>query len=123
MRLIGARRPLPAPSPPRQHHGCAAGVAKVPSSCGWSDVGSWSALGALIPPDAAGNVVHGQAVMVDSSDCVVSATDGHMVGLVGVHGMAVVHTTDATLVVPNARAQEVRAVLEGIGANAWEKFL
>lgn len=98
-------------------------VAVVPADCGWSDVGSWSALGAVVPPNEQGNVIAGKAVVLDSKNCVVYAPDGHMVGLVGVEGLVVVHTPDATLVVPAERAQEVREVLEKIGAQQWREWM
>jgi mannose-1-phosphate guanylyltransferase len=98
-------------------------VAVVPVDCGWSDVGSWSALGSVAKADANGNVVRGQAVILDSSNCVVYAPDGHLVGMVGVKDMVVVHTPDATLVVPMERAQEVRDVLEKIGAAGLVNWL
>ena len=98
-------------------------VAVVPADCGWSDVGSWSALGSVVPPDALGNVIRGKAVVLDSKNCVVYASDGHLVGVVGVDGLVVVHTPDATLVVPADRAQEVRDVLEKIGAQNWREWM
>jgi mannose-1-phosphate guanylyltransferase/mannose-6-phosphate isomerase len=89
-------------------------VAVVPVDCGWSDVGSWSALGSVVPADAAGNVQRGQAVLIDSQNCVAYASEGHVVTLVGVRDLVVVHTPDATLVVPRERAQDVRAIVEAL---------
>ncbi|MEE8410581.1 MAG: mannose-1-phosphate guanylyltransferase, partial [Myxococcota bacterium] len=45
-------------------------VGVVPVDCGWSDVGSWRALGTRIAPDEAGNVTWGRVVAVDSRDCI-----------------------------------------------------
>ena len=98
-------------------------LAVVPAECGWSDVGSWGALGAVVPPDTHGNVLRGRIAAIDSANCIAYATDGHVVGLVGVHDMVVVHTADATLVLPAARSQEVRDVLEHIGAQQWRELL
>ena len=100
-----------------------ASVAVVPVACGWSDVGSWDALGAVTAADAAGNVVRGKAVVLDSHDCEVYASDGHLVGLVGGEGLVVVHTADATLVIPASRAQDVRQILEKLEGEAWRSFL
>ena len=95
----------------------------VPTACGWSDVGSFDALGAMITPDAAGNVVLGRVVAIDSSNCVLHATTGHMVAVLGLHDVAVVQTPDATLVVPLARAQETRVVLTRLGELGWNEYL
>jgi mannose-1-phosphate guanylyltransferase len=94
----------------------------VPVDCGWSDVGSWSALGAVVDAGDNGNIVSGRAVLIDSKDCIVFAEPGHMVGAVGVSDLVVVHTADATLVIPKHRAQEVRDILAAIGANAWPEY-
>ncbi len=101
----------------------AAEVTVVPVDCGWSDVGSFNALDALIPKDADGNVVSGRAVAIDSRDCVLHAGPGHVVAAVGVSGLAVIQTGDATLVVPLERAQEVRTVLERLGEKGWSEYL
>jgi hypothetical protein len=45
------------------------------------------------------------------------------VAIAGLKGMVVVHTPDATLVLPAARAQEVKDLLETVGARDWQKFL
>ena len=101
----------------------AADVAVVPVRCGWSDVGSWNALGALVPADASGNRVRGRAVVQDSRDCVLFASDGAVIGVVGLDGLVVVHTPDATLVVPASRAQEVRGVTAELAERDWSEFL
>lgn len=101
----------------------ARGVAVVPTACGWSDVGSWSALGSVVPADKDGNVVRGQAVVTDTKDCVVYASDGHMVATLGLEDMVVVHTPDTTMVLPKARAQEVKDLLEVVQKRDWKAFL
>ena len=98
-------------------------VAVVPADCGWSDVGAWNALGAVVPADKAGNVVHGKSVVLDTKNSFIYASDGHMVGVVGVEGLVVVHTPDATLVVPADRAQDVREILEQMKGDAWKAWL
>ena len=100
----------------------AAQVAVVPVDCGWSDVGSWDALGSVVPADRHNNVVRGEAVLCDSEGCVSFAAPGAMVALVGVRDLVVVHTADATLVLPKSRAQEVRAVVEQLEQPARQPF-
>jgi len=98
-------------------------VAVVPVACGWSDVGSWDALGALVDADEVGNRVRGRAVVQDSRNCVIYASDGHVVGVVGMADVVVVHTPDATLVVPASRAQEVRGIIAELGERDWSEYL
>ncbi len=76
----------------------------------WSDIGSWDALFDITPRDAQGNVLQGPVVAMDTHDCVVHS-DSRLTTLVGVQDMVVVSTSDAVMVVPRARAQEVRELV------------
>ncbi|MCK5690050.1 mannose-1-phosphate guanylyltransferase/mannose-6-phosphate isomerase, partial [Myxococcota bacterium] len=98
-------------------------ISVVPVDCGWSDVGSWAALGAMAHADNAGNVVWGDALSIDSHDNVFFAPKGHLVAAIGVEGLAVVHTADATLVLPVQDAQRVREVVTLLQEKGLEAFL
>jgi mannose-1-phosphate guanylyltransferase/mannose-6-phosphate isomerase len=82
----------------------------------WSDIGSWDALFDITPPDSTGNVVHGPAVALDMSGCVVHS-DGRLVTAVGVKDLVIVSTSDAVMVVPRARSQEVRELVAKLKAG------
>lgn len=102
----------------------ASGIRVVPGDFGWNDVGSWSALADIRPKDGAGNVAIGDVVMSDVAGSVVVAEPGApLVGVVGVDGLVVVATKDAVLVVPKARAQEVRAVVEALATSRRHELL
>jgi mannose-1-phosphate guanylyltransferase len=101
----------------------AGAVTVVPVDCGWSDVGSWNALGAVVPADDAGNVVHGRGVLLDTRDSVVYAEEGRVVAVVGMQGVVVVQTAEATLVVPADRAQDVRRVVAELEKRRWSEVL
>jgi len=81
----------------------------------WSDIGSWDALFDITPHDAAGNVVHGPVVTIDASGCVVHS-DGRLTAVVGVNDLVVVSTSDAVMVIPRARSQEVRELVAKLKA-------
>ncbi len=89
-------------------------VAVVPVSMGWSDVGSWDALHAISHADAGGNVVRGDAVVIESANCLVRAETGRRVALVGVHDLIVVAAGDDVLVLPRGRSQEVKKIIEAM---------
>ncbi|MCA1829146.1 MAG: NTP transferase domain-containing protein [Myxococcales bacterium] len=89
-------------------------IAMVPGDFGWSDVGSFAALPEVRALDDRGNAVSGDAVVVDSDDCVVLAEGGRLVAAVGLSGFCIVDAGDAVLVVPRDRAQDVRAVVEAL---------
>jgi mannose-1-phosphate guanylyltransferase len=85
-------------------------VAALPLAARWLDVGSWPQYGDAVGRDGSGNAVGTSlATLLDSSDCVVASSDpDHLVALVGCTGLVVVHTPQATLVVPADQAQRVK---------------
>jgi len=82
----------------------------------WSDIGSWDALFDITPRDSAGNVLQGPVVSVNATGCVVHA-DQRLTAVVGVKDLVVVSTSDAVMVVPRARAQEVRELVSKLKAE------
>jgi mannose-1-phosphate guanylyltransferase/mannose-6-phosphate isomerase len=90
-------------------------VAVIPAPLKWSDVGSLLALADVSAPDASGNVRVGRGVDIDSFDNIVYSSD-RLVATLGVDELIVVDTTDATLVLPKERAQDVRMVVDALKA-------
>ncbi|MFB6286890.1 MAG: mannose-1-phosphate guanylyltransferase [Candidatus Bipolaricaulia bacterium] len=89
---------------------------------GWSDVGSWSALGELIDGDDRGNVTQGEVVALDTHDAVLVSERG-LLATVGMRDVVVVATDDAVLVCPKERAQEVKAIVEALEASGQDAYL
>ncbi len=87
-------------------------IAVVPAEMGWSDVGDWHGLGALLESDQHGNAAHGPIIQVDTTDSVVWSDAGRLVALLGMNNAVVVDTPDALLVADRSRAQEVRALVD-----------
>lgn len=81
----------------------------------WSDIGSWDALFDITPGDSAGNVLQGSVVTMDTSDCVIHSND-LLTAVVGVKDLVIVSTSDAVMVIPRARAQEVRELVAKLKA-------
>jgi mannose-1-phosphate guanylyltransferase/mannose-6-phosphate isomerase len=73
-------------------------AAVVPVSCGWSDIGSWSSLWSAVQRDADGNRQEGDVISVDTTGCLVRASDRRMIATVGVDDLVIIDTPDATLV-------------------------
>ena len=90
-------------------------AAVVAAQFRWSDIGSWDALFDITPRDSAGNVLQGPVVTMDTSDCVIH-TDQRLTTVVGVKDLVVVSTSDAVMVVPRARAQDVRQLVDKLKA-------
>ena len=92
-------------------------IALVPGDFGWSDVGSFAALPEVRALDARGNAVSGDALLVDSHDCVVLSEGGRLLAAVGLEGLCIIDAGDVVLVVPRARAQDVRAAVDALKAQ------
>lgn len=92
-------------------------VCTVRMKLSWLDVGSWPSFGETLAKDASGNRTAdlsqggGRVVMEDSSDTlIVNAQAGHTVAVLGTRNMIVVHTPDATLVMPADRAGDLKSL-------------
>ncbi|MFD1513321.1 mannose-1-phosphate guanylyltransferase [Halomarina rubra] len=88
-------------------------VTVVPATFGWDDLGAWDAL-VRVFADAAdddGNVVLGDALTMDTENCVVAAGEGQHVSAVGVSDLTVAAYDGNVLVVPTREAQRVREVV------------
>jgi mannose-1-phosphate guanylyltransferase / mannose-6-phosphate isomerase len=86
-------------------------VVVVPLDARWSDVGAWSALWDVGDKDAAGNVIMGDVLAVDSVNTLVVANN-RLVACIGLKDMVVVETPDAILVADRSQAQKIKAVVE-----------
>jgi mannose-1-phosphate guanylyltransferase len=94
-------------------------VAVVPCDIGWSDIGSWNAIGDLAPADERGNHIEAETVLHDVSGCYIRS-EGRMVGAVGVDGLVIIDTRDALLVASRERAQDVRQVYAQLKAKGHD---
>jgi mannose-1-phosphate guanylyltransferase len=82
-------------------------VAVVPCDIGWSDIGSWLALGDLQSPDENGNRIQGEAETHNTYNCTIHSQN-RMVGTVGVSNLVIVDTPDALLVANKANSQDIK---------------
>jgi mannose-1-phosphate guanylyltransferase len=94
-------------------------VSVVPCDIGWSDIGSWTAIGELVDADANRNRVQGDTVLHDVSGCYIRC-GGRMVGAVGVADLVIVDTPDALLVAHKDRAQDVKNLYGQLKALAHD---
>ncbi len=83
----------------------------TPTDCGWTDVGSWSALWAIGDRDAGGNVLVGDVVAEDVKGSYLRG-EGQLVAALGVEDLVVVATPDVVLVTRKDRDQDVKKLVE-----------
>lgn len=93
----------------------------VPMDCGWSDVGSWSALWDIEEKTAEGNVFKGDVLNVNTSNSYVNAQE-KLVAVVGLDDVVVVETKDAILVSKKSDVQEVKQIVNQLKAEDRPEF-
>lgn len=77
----------------------------------WLDVGSWPSFGETLTPDGDDNRSTGRVVAQESKgNLIVNDDDTHLIAVLGAENMVIVHTKDATLVMPRAMAQDLKAL-------------
>ncbi len=81
----------------------------------WADVGSFPALAPFLPKDAHANAHRGRVVAHVAHDNVVWCADrDELVALLGVEGLVVVRSGKRTLVMPSARAEELKSLVASL---------
>ena len=96
-------------------------VAVVPCNIGWSDIGSWRAMGDLTEADENGNRIEGNALLHDVTDCYIRS-DERLVGVVGIDNVIVIDTPDALLVAGRDRVQDVKHLYARLKAQGHEAY-
>jgi mannose-1-phosphate guanylyltransferase len=86
-------------------------VAVIPVSMGWSDVGSWTAVFDASAKDEHGNVVVGEALVLDGHANLIRS-DGPRIAAIGVDDLVIIASGDSVLVTKLSEAQRVREAAE-----------
>ncbi len=98
-------------------------AAVVPVACGWSDIGSWSALWSAAQRDGDGNRHDGDVLSLDTRNSLVRASARRMIATIGVEDLVIIDTPDATLVARKDRVQDVKRVVELLKSAGRQEHL
>lgn len=93
----------------------------VAADLDWSDIGSWHALWEVSVKDKDGNVCQGDVILEDTKNCLVRA-EGTLVATVGLEDTLVVETSDAVLVAPMSRSQDVKKIVTSLKKSKRGEF-
>ncbi|MDP3270034.1 MAG: mannose-1-phosphate guanylyltransferase/mannose-6-phosphate isomerase [Legionella sp.] len=96
-------------------------VAVVPCTIGWSDIGSWNALGDLAESDIKGNRIEGEALIHDVTNCFIQSKE-RMIGAVGLDNLIIIDTPDALLVADKSRVQDVKRIYSELKAQDHDTY-
>ncbi|MCI5120839.1 MAG: mannose-1-phosphate guanylyltransferase/mannose-6-phosphate isomerase, partial [Candidatus Electrothrix sp. AUS4] len=96
-------------------------AAVVEADFGWNDIGSWRALWDVAEKDPKGNVVSGDVLLEDVENCLIRSEDT-LVAAIGLRDTLIVETSDAVLVAPMDRSQDVKKIVNKLKQSKRGEF-
>ena len=96
----------------------------VPSSFGWSDLGTWNSAYDNLEKDYLGNAVAGDNVIViDATRCMVSSPKEKLVVLQGLDDTIIVDTPDVLLICKKDKEQSIKEYVAEVRRNKGDRYL
>ena len=96
----------------------------IPSSFGWSDLGTWASTYDNLEKDYLGNAIAGDKVMViDSTQCMISAPHEKLLVLQGLNDFIVIDTNDVLLICKKDKEQEIKEYLAEVKRDIGDKYI
>jgi mannose-1-phosphate guanylyltransferase len=96
----------------------------IPASFRWSDLGTWNSAWENMGKDVRNNAVAGNGVLViDTTQCVVHASNEKLVVLQGLHNYIVVDTKDALLICQKEKEQDIKQYVNEVKKLKGERYL
>ena len=83
----------------------------VPLNAGWSDLGSWKSLWDVAEKDDNNNMIKGDVLQKDSSNCYIHA-EHRLVTILGLKNTIIIETADAIMVAHPDHVQDVKALVD-----------
>jgi mannose-1-phosphate guanylyltransferase len=88
----------------------------------WNDLGSWERVYKLSHKDGMGNVVHGEAILIDTQNSFVRNAKG-LVAVLGLENIVVVQEEDVTLICRMDKTEDVKKVVDKLRNNKQAHYL
>lgn len=96
----------------------------IPSSFGWSDLGTWNSAYDNLEKDYLGNAVAGDSVMIiDATKCMVSVPDKKLLVLQGVDDCIIVDTPDVLMICKKEKEQSIKEYVAEVKRNIGDQFV
>ncbi len=93
----------------------------VEGSFGWSDVGNWDELYRLTMKDGRNNVIEGDVIAIDTSNCFISSYD-KTIGTVGVENLIIVDSEDALLICRKGNSSAAKEIVDFMKRKHISKY-
>jgi mannose-1-phosphate guanylyltransferase len=96
----------------------------IPSSFGWSDLGTWNSAYENLEKDYLGNAVAGDnVVVIDATKCMVHASPEKLLVLQGLDDFIVVDSKDVLLICKRDKEQEIKEYVAEVKRNKGDQYL
>lgn len=96
----------------------------IPSSFGWSDLGTWASLHSEADKDKAGNRISGEKVIIqDTHNSLIRISPDKLAVIGGLDDFIVVDEGDVLLIYPKNREQEIKALTAKVRENYGPEYL
>ena len=94
----------------------------IPLNVGWSDIGSWKSLWENEEKDNYGNVMQGNVICEDSSNCYLKS-DSRLLVTLGLKDLIVVETPDVVLVANNEKLGNLKSLVTSLESRGYKEGL
>jgi mannose-1-phosphate guanylyltransferase len=96
----------------------------IPSSFGWSDLGTWNSAYDNLDKDYLGNAVTSDNVIViDATKCMISANHDKLVLVQGIDDCIVIDTKDVLMICKKEKEQAIKEYVAEVKRNKGDKYL
>jgi len=96
----------------------------IPSSFGWSDLGTWNSAYENLQKDSHANAVSSHnAMLIDTTNSIVHAKDNKLIVIQGLTDYIVVDTDDVLLICRKDKEQEIKEYVGDVKRQKGEKYL
>ncbi len=93
------------------------------SDFGWSDIGTWGSLYQHSPKDDDGNVIQGDVMTYDTTNCIVRMPEGILAVIEGLDDYIVVGNRNVLMICPKANEQNVKRFIDDVHYAKGDKFV
>lgn len=94
----------------------------VEASFGWSDLGNWDEIYRLSMKDGRNNVIEGDVISINTSNCLVSSY-GKMIGIVGVDNLIVVESENSIVICRRGYSDDTKEIVDFLRRKQINKYL
>jgi len=94
----------------------------VESTFSWSDLGTWDELLRLSMKDARNNLIEGDVIAINTTNCMVSANN-RLIGIVGTSDLIVIDSEDALMICRRGHSEDVRELVDFMKRKQIKMFL